>query len=140
MSNTISDRIVARSVIDAARFIESWEDADPDSLTEDQVLAAAGFAARLHEGLQATVLQRLVDESNHEEYREFKAWEEALLNADGRVASSPFADWGWWYRIANVMLATASQNVGVTWGSRVHGRLMAIFQDKFKQRYEELQA
>ncbi|MGC3846011.1 anti-CRISPR protein AcrF3, partial [Pseudomonas aeruginosa] len=45
--------------------------------------------------------------------------------------------WGWWYRIANVMLATASQNVGVTWGSRVHGRLMAIFQDKFKQRYEE---
>ncbi|MGU4144603.1 anti-CRISPR protein AcrF3, partial [Pseudomonas aeruginosa] len=87
MSNTISDRIVARSVIDAARFIQSWqswEDADPDSLTEDQVLAAAGFAARLHEGLQATVLQRLVDESNHEEYREFKAWEEALLNADGR--------------------------------------------------------
>ncbi|HCF2313515.1 TPA: anti-CRISPR protein AcrF3, partial [Pseudomonas aeruginosa] len=50
MSNTISDRIVARSVIEAARFIQSWEDADPDSLTEDQVLAAAGFAARLHEG------------------------------------------------------------------------------------------
>ncbi|HGK4822897.1 TPA: hypothetical protein ACJ2XS_005911 [Pseudomonas aeruginosa] len=85
MSNTISDRIVARSVIDAARFIQ-------------------------------------------------------LLNADGRVASNPFADWGWWYRIANVMLATAAQNVGVAWGSQVHGRLMAIFQDRFKLRYEEPQA
>ncbi|HCF2313533.1 TPA: anti-CRISPR protein AcrF3, partial [Pseudomonas aeruginosa] len=50
MSSTISDRIVAHSVIDAARFIQSWEDADPDNLTESQVLAAAGFAARLHEG------------------------------------------------------------------------------------------
>ncbi|MFO7062006.1 anti-CRISPR protein AcrF3, partial [Pseudomonas aeruginosa] len=91
MSNTISDRIVARSVIEAARFIQSWEDADPDNLTEDQVLAATGFAAKLHEGLQATVLQRLVDETNRDEYREFQAWEEALLNADGRVASNPFA-------------------------------------------------
>ncbi|MFO6979513.1 anti-CRISPR protein AcrF3, partial [Pseudomonas aeruginosa] len=47
---------------------------------------------------------------------------------------------GWWYRIANVMLATAAQNVGVAWGSQVHGRLMAIFQDRFKLRYEEPQA
>ncbi len=140
--STISDRIVARSVIEAARFIQSWEDADadPDNLTEDQVLAATGFAAKLHEGLQATVLQRLVDETNRDEYREFQAWEEALLNADGRVASNPFADLGWWYRIANVMLATAAQNVGVAWGSHVHGRLMAIFQDRFKLRYEEPQA
>ncbi|MFU7043000.1 anti-CRISPR protein AcrF3 [Pseudomonas aeruginosa] len=137
MSSTISDRIISRSVIEAARFIESWEDADPDNLTESQVLAASSFAARLHEGLQATVLQRLVDESNRDEYREFQAWEEALLNADGRVASNPFADWGWWYRIANVMLATASQNVGVAWGSHVHGRLMAIFQDRFQQHYED---
>ncbi|EPN4461384.1 anti-CRISPR protein AcrF3 [Pseudomonas aeruginosa] len=135
--STISDRIVARSVIEAARFIQSWEDADLDSLTEDQVLAAAGFAARLHEGFQATVLKRLVDQSNHEEYREFIAWEEALLNADGRVASNPFADWGWWYRIANVMLAAASQNVGAPWGSQVHGRLMTIFQNRFQQNYED---
>ncbi|HCA7769818.1 TPA: anti-CRISPR protein AcrF3 [Pseudomonas aeruginosa] len=135
--STISDRIVARSVIEAARFIQSWEDADLDNLTESQVLAASGFAARLHERLQATVLQRLVDQSNHEEYLEFIAWEEALLNADGRVASNPFADWGWWYRIANVMLAAASQNVGAAWGSHVHGRLMTIFQDRFQQHYED---
>ncbi|EIU3553138.1 anti-CRISPR protein AcrF3 (plasmid) [Pseudomonas aeruginosa] len=135
--STISDRIVAHSVIDAARFIDEWQEADLDHLTESQIRAAVAFAVRLHEGFQESVLQRLVNESCHDEYLEYKGWEEALLNADGRVASSPFADWGWWYRIANVMLATASQNVGVTWGSRVHGRLMAIFQDKFKQRYED---
>ncbi|MEW3493146.1 anti-CRISPR protein AcrF3, partial [Pseudomonas aeruginosa] len=39
MSSTISDRIISRSVIEAARFIQSWEDADPDNLTESQVLA-----------------------------------------------------------------------------------------------------
>ena len=29
MSSTISDRIISRSVIEAARFIQSWEDGTP---------------------------------------------------------------------------------------------------------------
>ncbi|HHO8249513.1 TPA: hypothetical protein ACRXUG_004569 [Pseudomonas aeruginosa] len=137
---SISNNVVSRSILQAARFIDEWQEADLDHLTESQIRAAVAFAVRLHKGFQESVLQRLVNESCHDEYLEYKGWEEALLNADGRVASNPFAEFGWWHRIANVMLSTADNNVGSSggsWGSNTHYRLMDIFKRNFQQWYEE---
>lgn len=137
---SISNNVVSRSILQAARFIDEWQEADLDHLTESQIRAAVAFAVRLHEGFQESVLQRLVNESCHDEYLEYKGWEEALLNADGRVASNPFAEFGWWHRIANVMLSTADNNVGSSggsWGSNTHCRLMDIFKRNFQQWYED---
>ncbi|HBP2046266.1 TPA: ABC transporter permease [Pseudomonas aeruginosa] len=120
--------IIARSIKEANKFIRAWEEADIDNLTDDQASTAVVFASKINSELREWITMHLDGEGTaHEEgyLKEQQApWKQAS-------AGDPFEYFGWWHRIANLMLHTAYINHAMLGGDRHHNRLMEIFRDKF---------
>lgn len=60
--------IIARSIKEANKFIQTWEEADIENLTDDQTRAAVGFASKINSELREWIRMHLDGEGTaHEE-------------------------------------------------------------------------
>lgn len=120
--------IIARSIKEANKFIQTWEEADIEKLTDDQTRAAIGFASKINSELREWIRMHLDGEGTAHEEGYLKEQQAPWKKAN---TGDLFTDFGWWHRIANLMLHTAYINHAMLGGDRYHSRLMGIFRDRF---------